>query len=291
MPSTAGRPPGRNQSWRSRCRHRGRRAGRHLPRARPAGLGRAGRRHALAIPVGTAAGGVPRRRRGDEWDLRDGARLPALLEPVRPTRVSTWPASARSARAGSGRTWSPRSTTPPWPAARRAGRPASRRGRQRGAGLRGLVRGGRTRRQPLRRAKRAAESTSRRRGGRALRVLGRLHNHESPLRERRFVTRKITCAAAEIALGGATRLTLGTLTVRRDWGHARDLVEGMRLMLELDSPADLEIGTGVAHTLDRAARRRVRRGGARHPAPYLEQDAGLLGPPTPRAGGRPRSGP
>ncbi|WP_205474139.1 GDP-mannose 4,6-dehydratase [Nocardioides sp. SYSU D00038] len=78
---------------------------------------------------------------------------------------------------------------------------------------------------------------------------GVLHNHESPLRPARFVTRKITTAAAAIALGRQERLRLGTLEVARDWGAARDHVEALRLMLDLPEPRDLVVATGVTHTL------------------------------------------
>ncbi|GAB3855507.1 GDP-mannose 4,6-dehydratase [Nocardioides maradonensis] len=80
-------------------------------------------------------------------------------------------------------------------------------------------------------------------------VVATLFNHESPLRAERFVTRKITTGAAAIALGRAESLELGNLDVTRDWGYAGDFVEAMRLMLACDEPVDLEIGTGVGHTL------------------------------------------
>ncbi|GAB2974149.1 GDP-mannose 4,6-dehydratase [Nocardioides montaniterrae] len=80
-------------------------------------------------------------------------------------------------------------------------------------------------------------------------VVATLFNHESPLRDQRFVTRKITAGAAAIALGRAETLELGNLDVTRDWGFAGDYVEAMRLMLAADEPVDVEIGTGVGHTL------------------------------------------
>jgi GDPmannose 4,6-dehydratase len=80
-------------------------------------------------------------------------------------------------------------------------------------------------------------------------VVATLFNHESPLRDLRFVTRKITAGAAAIALGRAESLELGNLEVTRDWGFAGDHVEAMRRMLAADQPVDLEIGTGVGHTL------------------------------------------
>ena len=69
-------------------------------------------------------------------------------------------------------------------------------------------------------------------------------NHESPLRGETFVTRKITRAAAAIALGKQEKLFLGNLNARRDWGHAREFVEAMWLMLQQDEPDDYVLATG-----------------------------------------------
>ena len=74
---------------------------------------------------------------------------------------------------------------------------------------------------------------------------GILFNHESPLRGIEFVTRKITDGAARIKLGLAKELVLGNLAARRDWGHARDYVEAMWLMLQQDKPDDYVIATGT----------------------------------------------
>jgi GDPmannose 4,6-dehydratase len=74
---------------------------------------------------------------------------------------------------------------------------------------------------------------------------GILFNHESPIRGETFVTRKITRAVASIALGLESRLFLGNLSAKRDWGHARDYVEAMWLMLQQDKPDDFVIATGV----------------------------------------------
>lgn len=74
---------------------------------------------------------------------------------------------------------------------------------------------------------------------------GILFNHESPLRGETFVTRKITRAVAKIALGLQNRLYLGNLDVKRDWGHAKDYVEGMWLMLQQDVPEDFVLATGI----------------------------------------------
>ena len=74
---------------------------------------------------------------------------------------------------------------------------------------------------------------------------GILFNHESPLRGETFVTRKITRAVASIALGFDSRLYLGNLSAKRDWGHARDYVEAMWLMLQQNKPEDYVIATGI----------------------------------------------
>lgn len=76
-----------------------------------------------------------------------------------------------------------------------------------------------------------------------------LHIHESPLRRREFVVRKITRAAAEIALGRRERLVLGTVDVRRDWGAATDHVRALPLMLRAEEPADHVVATGTVHSL------------------------------------------
>lgn len=73
---------------------------------------------------------------------------------------------------------------------------------------------------------------------------GILFNHESPLRGETFVTRKITRAAAAIKLGKQDKLYLGNLDAKRDWGHAREYVRGMWLMLQQDTPDDYVLATG-----------------------------------------------
>ena len=78
---------------------------------------------------------------------------------------------------------------------------------------------------------------------------GILFNHESPRRGETFVTRKVTRAAAAISLGLQERLYLGNLDARRDWGHARDYVEGMWLMLQQDQPGDYVLATGETHSV------------------------------------------
>ncbi len=79
---------------------------------------------------------------------------------------------------------------------------------------------------------------------------GIMFNHESVLRGTEFVTRKITRAAARIKLGLQTRLELGNLEARRDWGHAPDYVEAMWLMLQQDTPDDYVIATGETHSVE-----------------------------------------
>src|ERR1700712_4889933 len=74
---------------------------------------------------------------------------------------------------------------------------------------------------------------------------GILFNHESPLRGETFVTRKITRAAAKIGMGLQQKLYLGNLDAKRDWGHARDYVEAMWLILQQDVAEDFVIATGV----------------------------------------------
>jgi GDPmannose 4,6-dehydratase len=78
---------------------------------------------------------------------------------------------------------------------------------------------------------------------------GILFNHESPIRGETFVTRKITRAVARIALGLEHDLWLGNLDSRRDWGHARDYVKAMYLMMRQDEPGDYVIATGEQHSV------------------------------------------
>ncbi len=78
---------------------------------------------------------------------------------------------------------------------------------------------------------------------------GILFNHESPRRGRTFVTRKVTVCVARIAAGLESTLFLGNLDAKRDWGHARDYVEGMWRMLQRDTPDDYVLATGETHTV------------------------------------------
>jgi GDPmannose 4,6-dehydratase len=83
-------------------------------------------------------------------------------------------------------------------------------------------------------------------------VNGILFNHESPRRGETFVTRKITRAVARIAAGLQEKLYLGNLDAQRDWGYAKEYVEGMWLMLQQDRPEDFVIATGETHTVREA---------------------------------------
>jgi GDPmannose 4,6-dehydratase len=78
---------------------------------------------------------------------------------------------------------------------------------------------------------------------------GILFNHESPIRGETFVSRKITRGVAAIALGAQNKIYLGNLDARRDWGHARDYVDGMWRMLQQDAPDDYVLATGEAHSV------------------------------------------
>jgi GDPmannose 4,6-dehydratase len=78
---------------------------------------------------------------------------------------------------------------------------------------------------------------------------GILFNHESPLRGETFVTRKITRAVSAIKLGKQERLYLGNLDAKRDWGHAKEYVRGMWMMLQQDEPDDYVLATGVTTTV------------------------------------------
>lgn len=80
---------------------------------------------------------------------------------------------------------------------------------------------------------------------------GILFNHESPLRGLEFVTRKVTDGAVRIKLGLQRELKLGNLDARRDWGHAKDYVRAMYLMLQQDQPDDFVVATGQSHSVRR----------------------------------------
>jgi len=78
---------------------------------------------------------------------------------------------------------------------------------------------------------------------------GILFNHESPLRGETFVTRKVTRAAARIALGMQDKVFMGNLSSKRDWGHAKDYIRAMYLILQQDQPDDYVIATGITTTI------------------------------------------
>src|SRR5260370_41619410 len=78
---------------------------------------------------------------------------------------------------------------------------------------------------------------------------GILFNHESPRRGENFVTRKVTRGVAAIVAKRSTKLRLGNLASKRDWGHAKDYVQAMWLMLQQDKPDDYVIATGVQRTI------------------------------------------
>jgi GDPmannose 4,6-dehydratase len=80
-------------------------------------------------------------------------------------------------------------------------------------------------------------------------VNGILFNHESPLRDENYVTRKITATVVKIALGISQELFLGNLNASRDWGHAKDYVHGMWLMMQTDEPEDFVLATGNTNTV------------------------------------------
>jgi len=78
---------------------------------------------------------------------------------------------------------------------------------------------------------------------------GILFNHESPVRGETFVTRKITIAMAKIKQGLQESLSLGNLDAKRDWGHAKDYVEAMHMILQHDQPDDFVCATGISHSV------------------------------------------
>jgi GDPmannose 4,6-dehydratase len=107
---------------------------------------------------------------------------------------------------------------------------------------------------------------------------GILFNHESPLRDTKFVTRKITRGVAEIARGKANSLTLGNIEISRDWGWAPDYVDGMISILEHDSPDDFILATGESHTLNDFVSRAFESVGIDDWEKYLFIDSALARP-------------
>ena len=109
-------------------------------------------------------------------------------------------------------------------------------------------------------------------------AVGTLFNHESPLRTDRFVTHKIAAGAAAIAAGRAESITLGNLEVVRDWGFAGEYVDAMRALLRTPEPVDVQIGTGVAHTLRDLVETAFAAAGVDDPWAHVRQSADLLRP-------------
>lgn len=109
-------------------------------------------------------------------------------------------------------------------------------------------------------------------------VHARLHSHESPVRPLRFVTRKITRAAAEIALGRRDTLALGNLDVQRDWGFAGEYVDAFVRLLRRDQPADVPLGTGRTHSLAELVETAFGAAGVDDPWSRVEADPALLRP-------------
>lgn len=108
--------------------------------------------------------------------------------------------------------------------------------------------------------------------------LAKLHNHESPLRGTQFVTRKITQGVARVHAGSDLPLDLGNLDVHRDWGFAGDYVDAMRRMTRLDEPLDLEIGTGIDHSLRDLVTAAFAAAGIDDPWAHVVTDPELLRP-------------
>ena len=107
---------------------------------------------------------------------------------------------------------------------------------------------------------------------------GILFNHESPLRDVKFVTRKISRGVAEIARGKANSLTLGNIDISRDWGWAPDYVDGMISILEHNSPDDFLLATGNAHTLKEFVSTAFQSIGIENWAEFLTIDTALVRP-------------
>jgi GDPmannose 4,6-dehydratase len=107
---------------------------------------------------------------------------------------------------------------------------------------------------------------------------GILFNHESPLRDSKFVTRKISQGVAKIARGKANSLTLGNIEISRDWGWAPDYVEGMISILEHEAPEDFILATGTSHTLKEFVATAFQSVGIENWEKYLIIDSSLVRP-------------
>jgi len=101
---------------------------------------------------------------------------------------------------------------------------------------------------------------------------GILFNHESPIRGKEFVTRKITDGVARIKCGLADSITLGNLDSKRDWGFAGDFVEAMWLMLQQDQPGDYVVATGVQYTIGDLLERAFSHAGISNWEQYVKSD-------------------
>ena len=106
---------------------------------------------------------------------------------------------------------------------------------------------------------------------------GILFNHESPRRGFEFVTRKISFAVARIKKGLQKKLKLGNIQSKRDWGHAKDYVEAMWLMLQQDKPDDYVVGTGKQHSVEDFAKKAFAQVGLNY-KDYIEIDENLKRP-------------
>ena len=106
---------------------------------------------------------------------------------------------------------------------------------------------------------------------------GILFNHESPRRGFEFVTRKISYTAAKIKKGSKEKLKLGNINAKRDWGHAKDYVEAMWLMLQKDNPEDYVIGTGKEHSVEDFAKKAFAHVGLNY-KDHIEIDKKLMRP-------------
>jgi len=108
---------------------------------------------------------------------------------------------------------------------------------------------------------------------------GILFNHESPLRGIEFVTRKIADGVARIKLGLQTKIVLGNIHAKRDWGYAPDYVQAMWLMLQRDKPSDYVIASGKSYSVAEFVSMACQQAGLPNdPQSYLELDANLLRP-------------
>ena len=106
---------------------------------------------------------------------------------------------------------------------------------------------------------------------------GILFNHESPRRGFEFVTRKITHAVARIKKGSKEKLKLGNIHAKRDWGHAKDYVEAMWLMMQQETPSDYVIGTGKEYSVEQFAQKAFSHVGLNY-KDHIEIDAQLKRP-------------